>query len=128
MGRGRVALDDATAFVRLAQSVGDELREHGLAVDVLAFHPERVDAPLPGAVADDNDDATRHYAARSPYPTLQLLRTSDLRRARAEWAERGDGMIIVPCAATYAGRKRSEWERIAASEFRNRRGARLGRL
>ena len=86
------AHDDATAFVRLAQSVGDDLREHGLAVDVLAFHPERVDAPLPGAAAADDDDATRHYAARSPYPTLQLLRTADLEAARAEWAERGDGM------------------------------------
>ena len=83
--------DDASAFVRLAQSVGDDLRAHGLAVDVLAFHPERVDAPLPAPRRPTTTTATRHYAARSPYPTLQL-RTADLKAARAEWAERGDGM------------------------------------
>ena len=57
--------DDASAFVRLAQSVGDELRADGLAIDVLAFHPSA---------------STRRSPA--PWPTTTTRRGTTRRGAR----------------------------------------------
>lgn len=51
-------------------------------IDLLAFHPSRLDTG-PGCVADPEDAA--HFSVRSPLPTLQLLKRSDLASTRDEW-------------------------------------------
>ena len=85
------AHDDASAFVRLAQSVGDELRAHGLAVDVLAFHPGASTRRCP-APRRPTTTTTRHYAAREPVPDAPAAANLRLGVCACEWAERGDGM------------------------------------
>ena len=61
-----------------------------LEMDVLAFHPDRVDTG-PGCHSDPDDAA--HYSVRSPHPTLQLLRKESVRRARAEWNRARDSKL-----------------------------------
>eukprot|EP00434_Breviolum_minutum_P011150 symbB.v1.2.009838.t1/scaffold628.1/size179110/1 len=55
------------------------------AVHLLAFHPCREDRG-PGCRANPLDAG--HFSVRAPWPTLQLLRTADLNRAREEWMQR----------------------------------------
>ena len=61
-----------------------------LQLDVLAFHPDRIDTG-PGCSTDPSDAA--HYTVKSPLPTIQLLRQSDLRSARADYASRHDSTL-----------------------------------
>ena len=56
-----------------------------LPVDILAFHPQRLDEG-PGCSSDPDDAA--HYSVRSPFPLYQLLRQDDLAGARDEYAAR----------------------------------------
>ncbi|CAK9090824.1 unnamed protein product [Durusdinium trenchii] len=56
-------------------------------LDLLAFHPCREDRG-PGCRAHPRDAG--HFSVRAPWPTLQLLRASDLYAARAEWLRRGE--------------------------------------
>ena len=51
-------------------------------LELLAFHPHRLDVG-PGCSTDFFDAA--HFSVRSPLPTLQLLRSADVERARAEF-------------------------------------------
>ena len=78
------------AFAALWNAVQTDLDRHAPgALVLLAFHPRRVDSG-PGCIPDDADDAG-HFTVRSPYPTLQLLRSVDVDDARAEWAQRRGG-------------------------------------
>ena len=61
-----------------------------LDMDILAFHPDRVDTG-PGCHPDPDDAA--HYSVRSPHPTLQLLRKESVRGARAEWNRARDSKL-----------------------------------
>ena len=73
-------IEPPAAFGRIATRV--QARLASTDIDLLAFHPSRLDNG-PGCVADPEDAA--HYSVRSPLPTLQLLRRSDLASTRDEW-------------------------------------------
>jgi hypothetical protein len=80
----------AGAFASLWNAVEMDLDAYARgALVLLAFHPQRVDRG-PGCFPDDADEAG-HFTVRSPWPTLQLLRSVDVDNARAEWAERRGG-------------------------------------
>ena len=75
-------------FAHVARNIQERLLSTD--VDVLAFHPTRMDSG-PGCTDDPNDAA--HYAVRSPLPTLQLLRRGDLTRARGDWKKSHDSPL-----------------------------------
>ena len=75
------SLHDPAAFAALyRRAISSMDPDEG--VDVLAFHPLRLDSG-PGCSTDPDDAA--HFSVRSPLPTLQLLRRDDLEIARSEW-------------------------------------------
>ena len=71
------SLAEPASFGRLYREARRQVRSD---IDLLAFHPTRVDSG-PGCVTDNASDAG-HYSVRSPLPTLQLLRTEDLVASR----------------------------------------------
>lgn len=84
------AYRDVGEFARLWRSVEFDLA--AFAPDelvLLAFHPDRVDSG-PGCVPADAMDAG-HFSVRSPLPTLQLLRATDVDVAREDWAKAHGG-------------------------------------
>lgn len=80
------AYEDVGAFAKLWRAVEADLAASAAPDDVvlLAFHPERVDSG-PGCVPEDASDPG-HFSVRSPLPTLQLLRATDVQAARDDWS------------------------------------------
>lgn len=77
-------------FASLWNAVQTDLESHFPgALVLLAFHPRRVDSG-PDCFPEDADEAG-HFTVRSPWPTLQVLRSVDVDIARAEWAQRCGG-------------------------------------
>ena len=64
-------------------------------IELLAFHPDRLDVG-PGCSKDPLDAA--HYSVRSPLPTLQLLRTTDVEHAREDFRARSTESPAMPGA------------------------------
>lgn len=79
-----------TTFASLWRQVGAKLSAGNgqCNIEMLAFHPWREDRG-PGCSSRPLDAG--HYSTRAPFPTIQLLRLSDLESARADWAERHGG-------------------------------------
>uniref|UniRef100_A0A7S2MCC0 Uncharacterized protein n=1 Tax=Haptolina brevifila TaxID=156173 RepID=A0A7S2MCC0_9EUKA len=74
---------DCTAFAKLCTDTARELAVNEPEIDLLGFHPSRVDTG-PGCLRNAEDAA--HYSVRAPFPTMQLLRRADLDAARCEYA------------------------------------------
>ena len=85
--------DDVGPFATFCRSAEQSIKRDLVAeedkVMLLGFHPRRLDSG-PGCLPDDASDAG-HFAVRSPYPLVQVLREVDLAEAREQYAARRAG-------------------------------------
>lgn len=97
------AARDVAFFAGLCRQASALTAEAAPSVDLLGFHPARIDTG-PGCSANPDDAA--HYSVRSPLPTVQLLRQDDLDAARRDYAVRRSSALAGALELLYENKRR----------------------
>mmetsp|Transcript_2714 Transcript_2714/g.5777 ORF Transcript_2714/g.5777 Transcript_2714/m.5777 type:complete len:227 (-) Transcript_2714:125-805(-) len=100
-------------FSRLCAQIIRRVAQAHPEVDIIAFHPLRLDSG-PGCSLAADDPA--HFSVRSLLPTIQLLRRDELNQARFEWAATHKSPL--PGALSLLNENKAKLRAIGNSELR----------